>query len=290
MIYLLFVISSFTGVLNAALIKLYRKTVSDSRLSDSLFYAVNILGALLFFAILCRFDLRVNLVTLLFSGVFACVSFLSVFLTLRALENTSMVNVSLFSSAGALILSSLAGVLLLREQVGAKRFAGLVLTLCSISVPYFAAKKSGTGLKGILFCCLIALNSGACNIIMKLYHTVPGCLDENIFCFYTNVLMIPFVLFRHRQTFFSRKSLQYMNKALCKPLLTALAAVLMGYIATLLSMYVVGKVDLLFASAFGPPLTICFNFLFDTFVFREPVKADKIITILLAIAAIVFLV
>lgn len=290
MIYALFVIYSFAGVLNAALIKLYRKSIQDSRLSDSLFYAVNILGALIFFASISGFNLRVNGMTLLFSAVYACVCFLSVFLTLRALENTSMVNVSLFSSAGALIISSLAGVLLFREQVGVKRFVGLVLTLLSISVPYFAAKKSGSGLKGILYCCLIALNSGASNIVMKLFHTVPGCLEEGVFCFYTNVLMIPFVLYRHRQVFFKRESARYFGKALQKPVLTAAAAVLLGYIGTVLSMYLVGKVDLLFASAFGPPLTICFNFLFDTLYFREPIKRDKIISMILAIGAIIFLV
>ena len=120
--------------------------------------------------------------------------------------------------------------------------------------------------------------------------TFPGCLEEGVFCFYTNVLMIPFVLYRHRHMFFKRESARYFDKALRKPVLTASAAVLLGYIATLLSMYLVGKVDLLFASAFGPPLTICFNFLFDTLYFREPIKRDKIISMILAIGAIIFLV
>lgn len=288
MIYALFIIGTFTGGLSTAFMKTYRQSVSGNKLGDGLYYTVNIFGALLFFAALCRFDLRVNLVTLLFAAVFACLCYLSVFLQLRALETASMVDVGLFSSGGRLILSALAGVLFFGESIGLKSVIGFLFTLASISVPYFAAKKSGVGLKGILFCCLLALNSGAVSVLMKLYHTVPDCLNENVFCFYTNVVMIPFVLYMNRRVFFNRDSYEGVGRHLVKPAIFALAAVLTANISTLLSMVIVGKVDLFFASVFGPPLTICINFLFDTFCFKDPVKPAKIISILLAIAAIIF--
>lgn len=286
MIYALFIFNSFVMVACTALIKTYRKAAGKHIFGDCLFYCVNILVALLFFASMCKFDLRVNLVTLLFSCVFACLCYFSMFLELRALEHTTMVNAGLFSDAGALILSSLAGVLFFREDLRLRSVLGFVLTFASMLVPYFAAKKSGSGLKGLFYCMLLALNSGAVRIVMKLYHTVPGCLNENLFCFYTNLVMIPFVMFMHRKLLFRAGSFKAPDKQMGKAALIAVAAVIASNVYTLLSMVLVGKVDLFFSSVFGPPLTICINFLFDVLIFRTPVKLHQIVTIALALAAI----
>lgn len=290
MIYALFFVNSFVTVLGSALVKMYRKRVTDPHISDSLYFVINITVALVFYGAMCGFDLKVNAVTLLFSVLFAVVSFLYAFLHMHALENTTMVNVSLFTTSGELTISAIAGLLLFHETIRIKTFFGFAFTFLAMLIPYMTAKKGGGSVKGILFCWMIFLNSGLARVLMKLYQTVPGCMDENVFCFYTNVFMIPFMLLLYGRTFLKRDIFTKAFHDYKKPAVIAAASVIAGNIATLLSMAIIGKVDLFFASVFGPPLTICINFLFDIICFREPLKPDKFISVAAAVIAVLFMI
>ena len=289
MIYLLFLLSTFSGVLSVALSKVYRKPIEDDRFADTLYYAISVPAALLYFAIMSGFSFKVNLVTLVYSVIFSFVCYGAVFFQLHALHETSLVNVSIFSSSGSVIVSSIAGILFFKESISVKSAIGLLFTLVSISVPYFASKKHGTSLKGLMFCLLLFFNSGLARIIMKLYQETPGCMSENIFCFYTNVFLMPFVVLMHKKSLFDKSTYRNILKYKKSALLVALATLTSNF-STLVSLIIVGKVDLLFSSVFGPPLSICTNFLFDTIVFKEKIKKESIISIVFAVVAMLLLV
>lgn len=289
MVYILFLISSITSVISVAFCKLYRKPIKDDNFADTLYYAINVPVAILYFALMCGFNFKVNVITAIFSLAFSLLCYGGVFFQIRALKDTSLVNVSLFSSGGSIIISAIAGVLLFDENILPKSLLGLLFALASIVVPCFTSKNKGTNLKGILFCLLLFVNSGLVRVIMKMYQTTPGCMSENIFCLYTNIFLAPFVVLMHRKNFFDKSTYPKLVKYKKSALIVA-ASVVLSNVSTLLSMIIVGKVDLFFSSVFGPPLAICTNFLFDTVVFKEKVKKESIISIVFAITSMILMV
>ncbi len=289
MIYLLFLLSTISSVSSVALSKVYRKPIHSPSLADSIYFIVNVPVALLYFAIMCKFDLKANFITLIFSVLFSFLCYGGVLFQLRALEHTTMVNVSLFSNGGSIILSTIAGVLVFGEHIPLKSIAGLMFTLLSFSVPYMASKKQKTSLKGFVFCLLLFLNSGLVRIIMKLYHTTPGCMSENLFCFYANVFLAPLVILMQRKDFFAKSTYREMSKYKKSVGLVALAIVLSNF-ATLISMIIVGKVDLFFSSVFGPAIAICINFLFDVILFKVKIKLNNIFCVIFAIVAMLLMI
>lgn len=289
MIYFLFLLTSVSSVVSVALSKIYRKPISDPKLADSIYFIVNVPVALVYFALMCGFNLKVNLITLIFSLAFSFLCYGGVLFQLRALSHTTMLNTSLFSSGGSIILSSMAGVVFFCEQIPLKSALGLVFTLISLLVPYFATKKQKTSLIGFAFCLLLFINSGLVRIIMKMYLTTPGCLGENTFCFYTNVFLAPLVVLMQRKDFFNENTYKQMPKYK-KSVILVVVAVVLANLSTLISMIIVGKVDLFFSSVFAPALAICINFLFDTVVFKEKIRVSGIMSVIFAIIAVALMI
>lgn len=290
MIYLMFFFGSFVGVLGNAFMKFFGRTVPDSGVGDGVYYAVNVPVALLYFGLMCGFDLRVNSVTLMFAAAFSVVCYLAVFFQLRAFRYASLVNVSIFSSAGTLVVTSLAGVILFDEKISPKEMAGFLFTLISVAVPYIVSKKDRPGMKGLLYCILFALNGVLVRVIMKLYYTVPEPMNENVFCFYTNVFLFPFVLMMKRKTFFEQGFFRETITKYKKAVIIAAAVVVCSNISTLISMVFLGKVDLFVSAVLAPPITICFNFLFDIILFKEKIKVSNVLSTLCAVAAMLFMI
>ena len=100
---------------------------------------------------------------------------------------------------------------------------------------------------------------------------------------------MPFVVLMHKKSLFDKSTYRNILKYKKSALLVALATLTSNF-STLVSLIIVGKVDLLFSSVFGPPLSICTNFLFDTIVFKEKIKKESIISIVFAVVAMLLLV
>ncbi len=143
MTYLLFTICAVSAALSSALIKLYRLRIDDPEVKDNLYYISMISVALLFFGISSKFDLRINLITLLFATIYAVIVYISATLNMNAFEHAELVTVSIFSNSGTILWSALWGTVFFGEALTINRILGLLAILSAIMLPYITEKKNG---------------------------------------------------------------------------------------------------------------------------------------------------
>lgn len=287
MIYTLLLISAASTALSNSLIKLYRRRIDDENVKDSLYYILMIAVALVFFGILSGFDLRVNLLTLLFASAYALVAYTTVTLNMRAIEKAELLTLTIFSNAGSVLWSTLWGTVLFGEPLGPGRIVGIVSVLAAIVLPFVLEHRRGNaGLKGLGYCFLVFMFSGCGQLVVKLYSAAEGVMDNSVFCFYTNVVLIPFVFLILKR----KSSVKAVFKSILKvdkiTFIVLASALLLANLCTIIGMIVIGKVDLVVYTILGNSLNITVMAVAASLFFKERFTLEKLASILLLILAV----
>lgn len=287
MIYTLLLISAASSAVSNSLIKLYRRRIDDERVKDSFYYILMIAVALPFFGILSGFDLRVNLITLLFSSAYALVAYITVTLNMHAIEKAELLTLSIFSNAGSVLWSTLWGTVLFKEPLGFGRTIGIVSVLTAIVLPFvFERRRGGVGFRGLCCCFLVFIFSGCGQLVVKLYSLADGVMDNSVFCFYTNIVLIPFVFLILKRKTSVKAVFKNILRVDIKTVLMLAAALLFANMCTIIEMIVIGKVDLVVYTILGKSLNITVMAVAASLLFRERFTTEKLASILLLILAV----
>ncbi|MBQ8551370.1 MAG: hypothetical protein IJ428_00995 [Clostridia bacterium] len=288
MIYLLFGVGAVCTAVSNSFIKLYRRRIADERVKDNLYYILMIIVALIFFGFLSGFDLRVNIKTLLFSTVYALVAYTTVTLNMRAIEHADLVTVSIFSNSGGVLWNTLWGLVLFGEAFTVGRIVGVAAILAAIFIPYLLEAKKGMGsMRGIFYCMGIFIFSGCGQLVVKLYSLAENVMSNSVFCFYTNIILIPFVfliLKRRSDIGAVVKDILRVDK---KSLVFLSLALLLANVVTILSMFIVERVDLIIYTVAEKSLTIISTAVVSGILFRERFTAMKLTSIIFLMVAVI---
>lgn len=288
MIYTLLLISAASSALSNSLIKLYRRRIDDQNVKDSLYYTLMIAVALVFFSILSGFDLRVNLVTLLFASVYALVAYVSVTINMRAIEKAELLTLSIFSNAGSVMWSTIWGTVLFKEPLDFGRGIGIASVLAAIILPFlFERRRGAAGFRGLGYCLLMFLISGCGQLVVKLYSLSDSVMENSVFCFYTNVVLIPFVFLILKRKNSVKAVFKNMLRVDLKTVLMLASGLLLANFCTIIEMLVIGKVDLVVYTILGKSLNITVMAVAASIFFKEKFTTEKLASILLLILAVV---
>lgn len=141
MVWLVLILVAAFGAGEKAFVKAFQKNVEDEKLRDSSFFILTIIVACTLFAILSGFDLRLNMITALFSLSLAFFAFAISIVILRAYAYTDMVSISVSVSGGGIVIPALYGITFLNEEINIKIVLGMIFAVFAVLVPYFFGKS-----------------------------------------------------------------------------------------------------------------------------------------------------
>lgn len=288
--YLLFTISALSAALSTVFIKLYRKRIDNTEVKDNLYYFSMIFVALLFFGISSGFNLIPNLATLIFAAIYAVIVYISSTLNMNAIEHAELVTVSIFSNSGTILWSALWGTAFFKEPLTINRILGLLAILCAIMLPYLTEKKKDKGsLKGLFYCFGIFVVNGLSQLVLKIYSTNENVKDESIFLFYTNVILIPFILLIIAKKSSVKKVFKNIASADKTSLLFVALGMVFSSIISIIGMFLIGTVDLVVYSVAEKALATIAVAIVSFIFFKERFTPTKIVSFLLLILAVVLM-
>lgn len=282
MIYLLFPLNALGTALSNSFIKIYRKSIDDTNTKDNFYYILMIVVALLFFGSLSGFNLSVTPITLAFAFVYALISYLSVTFNMRALEHAELITVSVFSTSGAILWNSLWGILFFGENLTSNKVIGIIATLSAVLCPYFAEKKTNKkSSKGLIYCFIMFLLSGCGQLTVKFYSVAGGTSPQSVFCFYTNVILIPFILLIIRKNFSAKSFVSGISKISRKTVFILVAALLISQAVNFSGMFLIKNVEFIIYSLTEKSLGIIAAAIVSKLLFKEKITITKLVSIIL---------
>lgn len=192
--YLLVLMIAVFGGIGSLLKKKYVEDTANVKASLEIYIFLSYSLAMLYFFVLAKGEVTLNLPTFLFAFVYAVVAICSNVFGMAAYRFTTLVYITVFTGAGATVIPILFELILRGETFSGFEILSVILRLAAVCVPVFMMEKKTKNTKiGMIICILLFVISGAENIISKLYGEHPDVGSDSSFCFWTNVITIPFI-------------------------------------------------------------------------------------------------
>ena len=249
--------------------------------------------ALLFFAILAKFNIKFNLQTFAYAVAFFAIIMMNYVVTLLVLKYASVAKTSLIRTAGSTILLFMLGILLFKEVANVYKWIGLafmILTIC-LSARGGEEPDRDKSSKIILAVCLIlnVVLGAASSVLMKYYSADPNVSDNNSYFFITNVLLfvfggIGFLIFFIKN---KEKVKAFTDTLRFKDYAMVVCKTIIDNLTSLASMVLIGTVNLTFYTILSSSLGVL-SAIVVSVVLKEKITAKLILAAVFAITAIVF--
>lgn len=289
MVYLPLLIISLIKVTDAILAKYFQKSINISLDVLIAFNIYNAIIACIYFSAADGFKIGLNGITMLFSLVYAFAVASNHLLTFLSYSKTSVSFVSIVSTAGTIIVSTMFGLIFLDETLSLKLFVSLVLLVLAVIIPGFDLLKDKSQKNSIPILVSFFLISGALTIIPKLYAGAQGVCSSNSFFFMTNVIMLLCAIL----LFFiqAKGSAQEMKRILKIFSFSQLANIgvrnIICDISAIITVAVLKYTDISIFSIVTYSMILVISFLASKFYFKEEIKLNNIISLVLTILAII---
>ncbi|MBE7044319.1 MAG: hypothetical protein E7397_02225 [Ruminococcaceae bacterium] len=287
LIYSLFGINILIAFLSGILNKRFQLGFRTDPVHFISYNFINALLASVYFFVGNGFVLNMNLITFLYSVVFALIVILALILGILALSRVSISLSGITSTAGSTILSALFGILFLKEPSSLRLFLSAAFMLCAILIPYRKFWNSGEK-NSIPICAALFLIAGASVILQKLYTITPGVCDSQSFFLMTNLIIVGVcaivlgvMMLRHPQE--KKLLLCPFSK---KQLGNIAARTLLSNIGSIITMVLLANMNVSVYTVVSSALGIISGAILSKFVFREYMPRENWIAVLCAIAAI----
>lgn len=275
------------GATNTFLIKKFQIAFTFSPQNFLWYNLINAMVATVAFYIICGFKIEINLITACFALVYACIVFGSLCFSVLALSVLTIPVSSVLSSSGALLLGSFAGFFIFGEKPNIFIIFSIIIAFCACLLPFVNYKKGDSSFRTVVISLVYFTISGASSIIMKLYVTNPNTKEPNQLFFLTNIFLIIF-------SFSGILILKYFKKLKFKDIITSLKAVqiinisartIISNISSLVSATVIATIPLATYNIVMPTLTMVATLCVSEFLFKEQLKKQQIIALILMLTA-----
>lgn len=283
---LIFLQAAISGAGTAAQ-KLYTKKTQLVEHGSEIFLLIHVIGAIIYFGAMSGFNLAINKTSLIYSACYGIICLASLLVNMVAMSNMNLIMLSVFSRGNTMIVW-LVGIVLFQEAFTVSGVISALLILMSILMPLFEQKSEKTGkfhIKNYIIGILIILLSTVSTLLLKFYSMEPKKMPDSIFCFYTNVFMAGFTLFRLIQSLKNGNFIGEMQQIKSNLLLTPLYTVCTTS-ATLISMYVLKIMPLSLNSVLSYAAGSIVVFVNSKWVFRERYTKHEIIAFVLSSMAV----
>lgn len=288
-VYLPLLIISLIKVADAALAKHFQKSISLTLDVLIAFNIYNSIIACIYFYAADGFKIGMNGITMLFSVVYAVLVGLNHLLTFLAYSKASVSFVSVVSTAGSIIVSSVFGLIFLEERITLRLLASLVLLILAVIIPSFDLFKDKSQKNSIPILLGFFFVSGILIIITKLYSGTSGVCSSNSFFFMTNVILFfgAILLF-----FIKTKGSVSEKKRILKLFSFGQLANIGGRniicdISAIITVAVLKYTDISVFSIITYSMILVISLIVSKFYFKEEIRFNNIISVILAVLAII---
>jgi len=190
--YFLILIELMIGNVATVIKKHYIKKTVGLSTANNIYILLAHPVAMIYFFIMAKGNVPLNMPTFLFSVAYAIVCICSVVLSFRAFQETNLVYMSVFSGAGAFVIPFFVEMIFWKEKFSACEYLSVAVRTLAIFIPLLFAREQKKGLK----VCMLLFFNGACSrLLSKAYAVTPSVLDETVWFFWTNLFIVPLVFF-----------------------------------------------------------------------------------------------
>ena len=189
MIYILLAAFALISILSNILSKKFQMGFSMDMHHFIAYNFINAVVASVYFFVSNKLSFEINLITFIYSLVFALIIVLSLILSIVALSKMSISMLGIIATAGSIILSAVFGAVFLNERLTFGRLFAAFLMLLAVILPGIKFMKWGE--KGALIISLILfVNNGVSVICQKMYTVTPGVLSTESLFLMTNLIIV----------------------------------------------------------------------------------------------------
>lgn len=194
--FLMLLLNSLAVAGNKCVIKNYSQRTERIQSSMGIYMIINYIVGLLFYAAMSGFKLSVNGLTLIFALIFAAVVLGLTSSEVMSVKKADIVTAVVFSGCGRVVIPFVFGVLFLKENVSIFKCIAVAILIAVILMPLFGREHKAEKIEhsAYLWCLLFMLFSGLATVVSKIYVDQSGVKPESVFCFWTNVFLVPYVL------------------------------------------------------------------------------------------------
>lgn len=245
--------------------------------------------ALLFYFVMAKGDVPLNLPTFLFALVFAVISLCATWFGMAAYRYTDLVYITVFNGAGGTVIPFLFELIFLQESFGVWKILSILLRIAAICVPLVWKRKEEkrTTKSGMIVCCILFLISGAAGVISKMYGLHPNVFSDNSFCFWTNVFILPFALAKVLRKTGIRTILKESRKIKGIDYLCVVISMLLSNAGTLLMLQALRLISATVYSVLNSSLTMLVTALLSMLWYKEKLTGESMLSILFSVLAII---
>ena len=273
--------------------------VGASKARYALFYAINSTVSCVFFIVADGFRVELNLITFIYSLVFAILVAASLFVSLRMLKLATISGVNILSSSFSLVLSSAMGFLAFSEELTAIKLIRIALMILAAVFVFIdedrqsgrgSAKKSGRHAMRLLVLSVTASAVISCliTLVTKLYADSDAVASNNSFFFWTNAILLVGSLSFIAFLFVKEKSSLIDSLSLLRPkkLVSLAGNTVCSNVGSIIALLLVARMDLSVytpvASAIGVIVAVI-----ASIIFREKLGIFSYLAAAVACAAVI---
>lgn len=270
------------GNVNTIVGKNYIKKSMQIKTANSIYILLAHPVAAIFFFIMAKGNVPLNIPTLLFSVAYGLCSIFSVILSFRAYRETNLVYMSVFSGAGGFIIPFFAEWLFWDMNFSGTDFVCVLLRTAAIFIPLFFDKEKR---KGMTICMLLFGLSAFSTLVTRAYTLTPGVQPASSWFFWTNIAVLPMITIAVLAKEGPKTVASDVKQM--KPVLFLLIifATALSNVSSLIAVRVISLLGTtmyqIISSAIGMVLTI----LLSALLYKEDIKMPTYISAALSVAA-----
>ena len=283
--YLLLVLMNLISATSVGLTKKFQlsaRTETENYLQANICAGV-VSCVLLFLFNGCR--MSISETTLICSLVLGFLSTISVFITVYVYSKTSLTLALIVSSAGAIVVPLLFGVLFNNETASIRLVVSAFLILFAAVFPFVKKDTFKDGKKFLWILILFFIFNGTISIVSKLYAQSETATDTASYLILTNVFVVVFSLLC-ALLILAKKKKNFVWINLSDASNSGLRTVL-SVAASYLSVTILATMPVSLYSVLTSSISLILNALSSRFVFGEKMSLASKISLVLALASII---
>lgn len=203
------------------------------------------------------------------------------------LDKTDIINITVFTNAGGIIVPVLFGAFFLNEKIDLPDILSCILLTIVVIIPLFSKKNNKkTSFLGYFLCVLLFFEAGAATVVYKLYAIAKNVADTNVFCFWCNFIMLIYLIPTSLKNG-KNQIIEEFVKTSPKAYFRAVLSVICLTSTTLFGILALEKISITVYTLTTGSLGLIFSTVFSQIIFSEKITKRTALFMLLSIVAII---
>lgn len=291
MTYFLFGVVQAGNIISSVLGKKFQLGIKNTLPAMIMYNLINALFGTAYFYLICKCNIEMNLITFLFSVVYALIVINSLAVGTAILSKVSIPFSAIVGMSGSVIGSAFFGVLLFGEPMTAKQSFAMILLVGAVAVTALKSPELRHKNNSVIVCIWYFLTGFLTSPFIKLYTATPGTLNANSMFFMTNLmsvviaaLYVIFYIIRRGKLVAESDFSGVLNKV---SIINIASRTAISNINSVIGVIIIAEMDLTMYNILSSSLGLIANGCISKFVFREKLFRENYISIILAILAII---